>query len=367
MAPVRARRDDVNRRTFLRLAAAGLSSAFAPLGALTAAASAAAAGTSTGACSAMLSQQRGTFTLPTPDAPYTRVEDWYYVSFVDAFTADLEKYRLKIAGIVDNGLSFSVPELRTRFENVTEPITLACVGNPPQGQLLSAAFFRGVRVRDVLALAAPSARAEAAIITGLDGFVSVQSMKELMRSESLFAFDMADVSDAVKPLTVEHGFPLRILTPGLYGYMQPKWIDTVTIVDDRGYQDVLRGSIEYARGHMQLATGFSRPQPGQHLVLRTQEILGYAYGDGRPIAKVDIRIDGGDWRPAPIVFNKPFGDLPPFVWALWRYVWKDITLGSHSLESRATYTDGETQIEGHRFPYSGGSVPRIDIVVVPSS
>jgi DMSO/TMAO reductase YedYZ molybdopterin-dependent catalytic subunit len=354
---VRARRDDVNRRTFLRLAAAGLSSAFAPLGALTAATSA--------ACSAMISQQRGTLTLPTPDVPYTRVEDWYFVSFVDAYAADLDRYRLKIAGIVDQGLSFSVPELRTRFENVTEPVTLACVGNPPQGRLLSAAFFRGVRVKDVLAAAGPSSRAEAAIITGLDGFVSLQSMKELMRSESIFAFDMSDVSTEVKPLTVEHGFPLRILTPGLYGYMQPKWIDSVTLVDERGYQDVLRGSIEYARGHMQLATGFSRPQPGQHLVLHTQEILGYAYGDGREIAKVELRIDGGDWRPTEIAFNQPFGDLPPFVWTLWRYLWKDITVGSHSLESRATYTDGTTQLEGHRFPYSGGSVPRIDILVVP--
>jgi DMSO/TMAO reductase YedYZ molybdopterin-dependent catalytic subunit len=351
---VRARRDDVNRRTFLRLAAAGLSSAFVPLGALGA----------LGACSAQVSQQRGARSLPTPDAPFTSVDDWYYVSIVNPYEADLERYRLKVAGIVDNGLSLSVPDLRARFENIVQPITLACVGNPPQGRLLSAGFFRGVRVRDVLAAAETSGRAEAAIITGLDGFMSLQSMKELLRPESMFAFDMGDDPSTLKPLTVEHGFPLRILTPGLYGYMQPKWIDAVTIVDDRGYHDVLRGSVEYARGHIQLATGFSHPQSGQQVDAGPQQILGYAFGDGREIAKVDIRIDGGPWQPARIAYNRPFDDLPPYLWTLWAFFW-DAPLGRHDIESRATYTDGTTQLEGHRFPYSGGSIPRIVVTVLP--
>lgn len=301
--------------------------------------------------------------LPTPDAPFTPVDAWYYVSIVDPYEADLDRYRLKVAGIVDHGLSLSVPELRARFENVIEPITLACVGNPPQGRLVSGGWFRGVRVRDVLAAASPSGRAEAAIITGLDGFVSLQSMKELVRPESIFAFDMGHSPTSLQPLTIEHGFPLRILTPGLYGYMQPKWIDAVTIADQRGYQDVLRGSIEYARGHIQLATGFSRPSAGQRLAAGPIEVLGYAYGDGRAIARVEVRIDGGPWQPAEIAYNQPFDDVPPFVWALWRYRW-DASVGAHSIESRATYTDGETQFEGHRFPYSGGSVPRIAVTVV---
>jgi len=95
-----------------------------------------------------------------------------YVSIVDPAPRDLEHYRLKIGGIVENGLSISVPALRTRFENVVEPITLACVGNPPEGSLVSAGYFRGVRVRDVLDAAKVSDRAEAAIITGLDGYVA---------------------------------------------------------------------------------------------------------------------------------------------------------------------------------------------------
>ena len=348
---MRRRRADVDRRTFLRLAAAGLSSAFLPLSQL--------------GCAETISQQRGATTLPTPEVPYTRVEDWYYVSIVDPYKADLDRYRLKIEGIVDNGLSLSVPALRTSFENVVQPITLACVGNPPEGRLVSSGFFRGVRVRDVLARASISDRAEAAIITGLDGYVALQSIKELLRPESLFVFDMGPAPGELQPLPVVHGFPCRILTPGLYGYMQPKWIDAVTIADQRGYEQVLRGAIEYARGHIQIASGFSHPVEGQTIVAGPTKVLGYSYGDGRPIAKVELRVDGGPWQPARIAFNTPFDDLPPYVWVLWIFEW-DAPLGDHTLEARATYTDGETQFEGHRFPYSGGTIPIIPLTVVPA-
>lgn len=351
---VRGRDDDVTRRLFLRLAAAGLSSAFLPLSQL-----------GQLGCTQQLSQQRASSSAPMPGSPYTRTDDWYYVSIVDPYKADLEKYRLKIGGIVDDGLSISVPALRTRFENVVQPITLACVGNPPEGRLVSAGFFRGVRVRDVLDLASMSDRAEAAIITGLDGYVALQSIKELVRPESVFAFDMGPSPNELEPLTVEHGFPLRLMTPGLYGYMQPKWIDSVTVADQRGYQEVLRGSIEYARGHVQLASGFSRPVEGQTVREGSVSVFGYSYGDGRPIAKVDIRIDGkGPWLPAQIVFNTPFDDLPPFVWVLWIFEWSALR-GERTLEARATYTDGSTQFEGRRFPYSGGSIASIPITVIP--
>jgi len=299
-----------------------------------------------------------------PGAPYTSIDDWYYVSIVDPYRADLEKYRLKVAGIVDHGLSESIAALRSNFENVVQPITLACVGNSPEGHLVSSGFFKGVRVRDVLAAAGPSDRAEAAIITGLDGYIALMSMEELLRPESLFAFEMGPAPERLVPLPIEHGFPLRIMTPGLYGYMQPKWIDAVTLVDQHGVEQVLRGSIEYARGHIQLASSFSRPVEGQTVRAGIVKVYGYSFGDGRPIAKVEVRVDGGPWQPAEIVWNTPFDDLPPFVWVLWTFDWNAV-VGDRTLEARATYTDGTTQFEGRRFPYSGGSIAAIPITVIP--
>ena len=345
MTHVRRLTDDVKRRTFLRLFAAGLTSALA--------------------CTQKISQQRASNTAPLPGAPYTRNEDWYYVSIVDPYEADLARYRLKIGGLVEDGLSLSVDALRTNFENVVQPITLACVGNPPQGRLVSSGFFRGVRVRDVLARARLGGRAEAAIITGLDGYVTVQNIGELLKPEALFAFEMGPSPAELSRLTVEHGFPLRIMTPGHYGYIQPKWIDSVTIADHRGYQEVLRGSVEYARGRTQLASAFSRPVEGQTVREGVVKVLGFAFGDGRPITKAEVRVDGGPWQPAEIVFNTPFDDVPPYVWILWAFDWNAVP-GERLLETRATYADGETQSEERRFPYSGGSIAAIPITVIPT-
>lgn len=299
-----------------------------------------------------------------PGEPYTAIEDWYYVSLENAYHADLARYRLKVGGIVDNGISISVPQLRAGFPNVVEPITLACVGNPPEGRLVSSGYFRGVRVRDVITVCRVSDRAEAAIITGLDGYVAVLGMEELLRAESIFAFDMGASPDSLAALTVEHGFPLRIMTPGLYGYIQPKWIDSVTFVDAGGRQQVLRGSIEYVRGHIQLASGFSRPVEGQTVREGTIKVFGYSFGDGRPITKVEWSLDGGSWQPATIEFNTPFDDTPPWVWVLWSFEW-NATRGDHTLEARATYDDGGTQQRERKFPYSGGSIPLIPITVIP--
>ena len=113
--------------------------------------------------------------------------------------------------------------------------------------------LRGVRVRDVMEHAGVSPDASGALITGLDGFVAYQSIDDLRRSESLFAVDLGVDTDDLAPLPIDHGFPCRIMTPGLYGYMQPKWIDTVHFVDHGGYQSVISKSIPYFEGKIQLA------------------------------------------------------------------------------------------------------------------
>src|SRR6185436_46645 len=94
-----------------------------------------------------------------------------------------------------------------------------------------------------------------------DGFASYQPIENLVRAEAMFALDMGIAADALAPLPVDHGFPCRILTPGLYGYMQPKWIDSVTFVDG-GAPALVSTAIPYFDGHMQLASGFSRPRGG---------------------------------------------------------------------------------------------------------
>jgi DMSO/TMAO reductase YedYZ molybdopterin-dependent catalytic subunit len=333
----------LDRRTFMRLAAAGLSSALAPLA----------------ACARGIGQKDGTDHLPTPDAPYTPVDDWYSMSITGAYEADRASWRLKLGGAVDDGLELSLGDLDRRFESFVQPITLACVGNTPGGRLMSTGFFRGVRVRDVFRRAGASDRASGAIVTGLDGFASYQSIQDLLRPESFFAFELGESEDRLGPLPVDRGFPCRILTPGLYGYMQPKWIDTVEVLEHGGSQRVISKSIPYFEGKMQLASGFSYPRGGR-VTEGVLDVLGYAFGDGRAIVKVEVQVDDGPWQPAEIVFDERGSAKKGFVWVLWRFPWETLP-GRHVLRSRATYDDGGTQSEGMRFPYSGGSIASIEL------
>lgn len=330
----------------MRLAAAGLSSALWPLA----------------GCAKQLGQNRGTTHRPTPEMPLTPRGEWYFQSLVGAYEADLERYRLKIDGLVDRELSLSVPVLRETFPLASELITLSCVGNVPNGSLMSSGLLRGARVRDVMEHAGVSPDASGALITGLDGFVAYQTIDDLRRSESIFAVDLGVDEDDLAPLPIDHGFPCRIMTPGLYGYMQPKWIDTVHFVDHGGYQSVISKSIPYFEGKIQLASGFSQPRRGGRLEPGPTEILGFAFGDGRPIDRVQVSIDDGGWRDAEIVWNEIGDGLPSYLWVLWRYLW-DAVPGEHAVKCRAFHSDGTTQFEGQRFPYSGGSIARIRLEV----
>jgi DMSO/TMAO reductase YedYZ molybdopterin-dependent catalytic subunit len=312
-------------------------------------------------CVRELGQGRSTTHWPTPNAPLTPVEDWYFFAIQGAYEADLEGYRLFVDGLVREPLSLSIGQLRGELSAVEEVLTLACVGNSPGGGLMSAGRFRGVPLEAVLELAGASARANFAVVTGLDGYVGVLSLAEARSRGAMLAYDMGTSAEDLAPLPIDHGFPLRVLVPGLYGYPQPKWIDAITLVESASYE-VTHGAVGYAHARMMLASGFSRPRDGATVSAGEREVIGFAFGDGRPIARVEVRIDGGDWVDAEIVYNGLDDDLPAHLWVLWRLSWL-ATPGRHELSCRATYDDGEGQIEGHAFPYSGGSIEVIGVEV----
>src|SRR5262245_66047741 len=123
----------VKRRTLLRLMAAGLGSAALPLA----------------ACARKIGQERGMTQRPTPDAPLTPTQAWYEMAIQGAYEADRRSYRLEVGGMCDRALSLGDGALRGELEARVTPITLACVGNAPDGALVSSSLFRGVRIADV--------------------------------------------------------------------------------------------------------------------------------------------------------------------------------------------------------------------------
>jgi len=334
----------VDRRTFLRLVASGLASAALPL-----------MGCAQGP------EQYGLTQLPTPDFPMTPNESWYFVGAQGVYEADARRYRVKIGGLVRKALSLSVAELKERYERVVQADTLACVGDRPNGVLMSSSYFAGVRLKDVLDDAGVDRRATMVLTTGLDGFVALRGLEDLVEDTTMLAFEMGTEPDALVPLRIEQGFPLRLLTPGRYGYLQPKWLDALTFVDDSDTHAVLQRSLDYFDGKLQLSSGFTNPFDGWLLDAGPQEVTGYAFGDGRPIARVEVLAEGR-WQAAEIVWNTVDDELPGFVWCLWRMRW-EAPVGVQTLAVRATYSDGQTQFTGRDFPYSGGSIVSITVDV----
>lgn len=339
----------VSRRTLLRLAAAGLTSAAFPLV----------------GCTGEGDQVRASRHRPSPDSPLTPTPAWYFVALNGAYEADLARWRLHIGGVSRKSRDLSLDQLQRRYEVVRSPITLACVGDTPGGRLHSSSIFEGVRLVDVMEDIGVRSRATGALITSLDGYVMYRSLEEIQRPETLLAFAMGTDDLDMQPLPVDHGFPLRILTPGYYGYVQPKWLSAITFVDDADHISVVSRSVGYAHGRIQLASGFSKPYTdGAYLEAGLHDLHGYAFGDGRTISRVELQIDGGPWRDTELVWNSPDDDLPAGVWAIWYFPWQ-ATEGTHALSLRATYEDGESQIEGRAFPYSGGSRLTWTVEVVP--
>lgn len=339
----------ISRRTFIRLAAAGLSSAAVSL-------------------TACVEEDAGVATthFPTPGEPMTPNGDWYFVAMKGAYEADRRNYRLRVGGRVTHARDYRLDELRAELAEAVEPITLACVGGPPSAGLFSASWFRGVRTRDLMDLVGVEGRATSAVIHGLDGYVAMRSLDDLRRQDSLLAYEMGTTPGGTVALPVKNGFPLRVLTPGLYGWVQPKWISSITFLDDSSHFEVIRRSSDTVAGAMQLSSGFSFPRGGSAIAEGSTRVVGYAFGDTRLIDRVEVRVDAGPWQTAEIVWNEADDELPTSVWVLWRFDW-EASVGEHDLGVRAFYADGEGQIEGRSFPYSGGSLSTIRVGVLDGS
>jgi DMSO/TMAO reductase YedYZ molybdopterin-dependent catalytic subunit len=273
---------------------------------------------------------------------------------------------MNVGGVARRALTLSVADLRSQFPAHLLHDTVSCVGNAPGGSLLSSSLFRGARLADVMEAAGVSSSATGAAVLALDGFVATQDIEDLRKRPCLLAYEMGTSEADLRPLPIENGFPIRLLTPGLYGYKQPKWIDSITFLDQDGYDTALARSVKYAGGKMQLSSGFSVPRGGQ-LTAGTHDFFGYAFGDGRRIAKVDVKVDDGPWEAAEIVWNDGDDGKPAHVWCLFRYRWVASSPGIHRLTARATYEDGEVQKSGREFPYSGGSLAPIELKVVGAS
>ncbi len=288
----------------------------------------------------------------TPNADFYRIDTALTVPQVPT-----EGYELRVTGMVDRELGLSFDDLLSR--NVVEhDITLTCVSNTIGGELIGNARWTGVRLDELLAEAGIDPAATQVVGRSIDGYTCGFPVEAATDGRNaLVAFGMNG-----EPLPLEHGFPVRLIVPGLYGYISAtKWLTEIelTTFEDfeqywvpRGYADrapiKLMSRIDSVDG---LGTLTRNPDG-------TAAIGGVAWAQTRGISAVEVQLDDGPWQPCEL------GDaLNDDTWRQWAFRWTPPATGRTSIRCRATDNNGVIQTDERSEPLPNGASGHHQIVV----
>ncbi|MFW2334520.1 molybdopterin-dependent oxidoreductase [Ilumatobacter sp.] len=250
-----------------------------------------------------------------------------------------DSWRLRIHGMVDNDMELTFADLLAR-DQVERYITLSCVSNEVGGGLVGNARFQGVLMKDVLDEAGVQPGATQVVSRSIDGWNCGSPTSAIMDGrDAMFAIAMNG-----EPLPAEHGYPVRLVVPGLYGYVSAtKWVTEIELTrweDFDGYW-VPRGWSK--EGPVKTMARIDRPGNGKGYTPNGDgvvDIAGLAWAVHRGISRVEVSIDDGDWLECELA-GVPSDDT----WRQWRYRWTDSTPGEHTVRARAFDGDGVPQPE----------------------
>ena len=281
----------------------------------------------------------------TPNADFYRIDTALQVPVINP-----DDWSLKVTGMVAREVTISYAELLAK-PLVEHLVTLTCVSNEVGGDLAGNASWLGYPVRDLLAEARPEPGADMVLSTSDDGWTAGTPLAALTDPgrQALLAVGMNG-----EPLPVEHGFPVRMVVPGLYGYVSAtKWVTELkvtTFAADQGYWTPLGWS---AMGPIKIASRIDVPG-GPGLQRRTVDagsvvVAGVAWAQHTGIAGVEVQVDGGPWQPAELAETAGVD-----TWRQWRLVWPAAP-GRHTLKVRATDASGQVQTDAVAAPAPDGA------------
>jgi DMSO/TMAO reductase YedYZ molybdopterin-dependent catalytic subunit len=276
----------------------------------------------------------------------TSADDFYRIHTAIVVPAiEPATWALRIHGMVEQELTLTFDDLVTR--ELTESwITLNCVSNEVGGSLIGNAWWSGVRLADLLQEARPHAQADAVLQTSEDGWTCGTPLAALTDERDA----MLAVAMNGGPLPIEHGFPVRTIVPGLYGYVSAcKWVVDleVTRFEDINAYWTQRGWTE--RGPVKMSSRVDVPRSGSEVPGGEVRLAGVAWSQHTGVSAVEFSIDDGDWEQAELA-RVPSEDT----WVQWRAS-ASVDRGDHLVRVRATDTDGNVQTGEERDVFPDGS------------
>ena len=263
-------------------------------------------------------------------------DDFYRIDTALSFpNVNLDTWKLRIHGMVDNDLELSYQDILD-MPQVERTITICCVSNDIGGPYIGNAVWQGVFLKDLLERAGVSSEAEQVFSRSLDGWTCGFPLDVALDGrDAMLAIGMNG-----EPLPLEHGFPARLIVPGIYGYVSAtKWLKEIEInkwSDAVGYWIPLGWARD---APIKTQSRIDVPRKNQELQAGINKIAGVAWAQHTGIDKVEVRIDNGDWN-----ITELSDDLTDDAWRLWSFDW-NATSGKHTIQVRATDKSGYTQTD----------------------
>jgi DMSO/TMAO reductase YedYZ molybdopterin-dependent catalytic subunit len=271
----------------------------------------------------------GITSLVVPNDRFYRIDTALLVPSVDVAT-----WRLRIHGLVERETELTFADL-VSLPLFEQYVTIACVSNEVGGGLVGNAKWTGVRLREVLEMAGVRPEADQLVGRSVDGWTAGMPTGWVMDPgrEPMIAVRMND-----EPLPVAHGFPARLIVPGLYGYVSAtKWLTELELTTWDAF-DGYWVPLGWAKEAPILTQSrIDVPRHGTRVTAGRVTVAGVAWAPDRGVRAVEVSVDGGSWAPATL--STPISDA---TWVQWRFDWQ-ATAGDHDLAVRAT--DGRDEVQ----------------------
>ncbi|HEX8930969.1 MAG TPA: molybdopterin-dependent oxidoreductase, partial [Actinomycetota bacterium] len=270
----------------------------------------------------------------TPNHAFYRVDTEIFPPVVDA-----RGWKLEVGGMVDHPFELSYQQLLA-MPMEEHDITLVCVSNEVGDRLSGNARWRGVRLDEILRRARPRPGATQLVGVSVDGFTTgFPTALALDGRNALVAVTMNG-----EPLPDEHGFPARLVVPGVYGYASAcKWLQEIRLDRLDRFEPYWMERGWAPGGQMKTMARIDTPVVGRRLRAGKVPVAGVAWSHHVGISKVEVQIDGGEWMLARL------GTSDPDTWRQWVVEW-DAVPGRHTIRARAT--DGRGQLQTSTFAES---------------
>lgn len=248
---------------------------------------------------------------------------------------DPATWSMRITGMVDNEIELTFDDLLA-MDQIEQTITLSCVSNSVGGGLVGNAVWTGVPLATLLEMAGVQEGADQLASRSVDGWTcGFPTEIALDGRPAMVALTMNG-----EPLPVDHGFPARLVVPGLYGYVSAtKWLSEIELTTWDGFDGYWIPRGWGKEGPIKTQSRIDVPRNGQRIPPGPAAIAGVAWAPHRGIDRVEVSIDDGPWMETELS-----NELSDNAWRQWMIEW-DATPGEHRLAVRATDGDGETQTD----------------------